>query len=277
MPYLIAGTILLTATILILIIKRTRDKFRIITLSICLIALAFSLISSYGLLFQSFDPEQFRPLALLNSQLIFLLNVLIKFLIFYWLSAIATGIINPERISKYGAKLLGLEIYSEYTEKAKKIEENADKADKQLDLIVELNRNIFDFLLKPFEESIIKAKNQADMIRNLARDILIKSYNNHPGVKIYVLPMNEKGFHKLGEELTAYVRPLALENRPLTTIEKKTIGIGIIPGLEDLSTAIIIDTTNENYEISDAEICSAGSLFVSIATTIHWSIKCREF
>ena len=48
-----------------------------------------------------------------------------------------------------------VEIYSEYTEK-RKIEENADKADRQMDLIAELNRNIFDFLLKPFEENIIK-------------------------------------------------------------------------------------------------------------------------
>ena len=277
MAYLIAGTVLLTVIILTLIIKKTRDKIKKITLSICLIALSLSIISSYGLLFLSFDPEQFHPLDLLNSQLIFLLNVLIKFLIIYWLTAIAFGIINPEKISKYGAKLLGLEIYSEYSKKAKKIEENADKVDKQLDLIVELNRNIFDFLLKPFEESIIKAENQADMIRNLVRDILIKSYYNHPGVKIYVFPLNEKGFLELGEELTAYVRPLALENRPLTTIEKKTIGVGIIPGLEDLSTAIILDTTHENYEISDAEICSACSFFVSIATIIHWSIRCQEF
>ncbi|HBK69618.1 MAG TPA: hypothetical protein DEB05_13690 [Firmicutes bacterium] len=277
MLYLIVGTILLVVTIFIFIIKKVHDKIKLTTLSICLFALAFSLISSYELLFQSFEADQFRPLALLNLQLIFLFNVLIKFLIFYWLVAIATGIINPERISKYGAKLLGLEVYSEYAEKAKKIEDNAEKADKQMDLIVELNRNIFDFLLKPFEENVIKAENQADMIRDLVKDILIKSYNNYPGVKIFVLPLNEKGFLRLGEELTAYVRPLSMENRPLTTIEKKTIGIGIIPGMENLSTAIIIDTTKEHYEISDAEICSAGSLFVSIATAIHWSIRCKDF
>lgn len=277
MVYLIAGTILLTVIIFIFIIKKIRNKIKIITLSVCLLALAFSLISSYRLLFEPFVPGQFHPSALLNPELVFLVNVLIKFLIFYLLTVIACGIINSERISKYGAKLLGVEIYSEYTEKAKKIEENADKADRQMDLIVELNRNIFDFLLKPFEESIIKAENPAEMIRNLVRDILIKSYYKHPRVRIYVLPLNRRGFLELGEKLTAYVRPLALENRPLTTIEKKTVGIGIIPGLEDLSTAIIIDTTRENYEISDAEICAACSLFVAIATIIHWAIRCQEF
>jgi len=277
MVYLIAGTILLTVIIFIFIIKKIRNKIKIITLSVCLLALAFSLISSYRLLFEPFVPGQFHPSALLNPELVFLVNVLIKFLIFYLLTVIACGIINSERISKYGAKLLGVEIYSEYTEKAKKIEENADKADRQMDLIVELNRNIFDFLLKPFEESIIKAESPAEMIRNLVRDILIKSYYKHPRVRIYVLPLNRRGFLELGEKLTAYVRPLALENRPLTTIEKKTVGIGIIPGLEDLSTAIIIDTTRENYEISDAEICAACSLFVAIATIIHWTIRCQEF
>ena len=277
MVYLIAGTILLTVIIFIFIIKKIRNKIKIITLSVCLLALAFSLISSYRLLFEPFVPGQFHPSALLNPELVFLVNVLIKFLIFYLLTVIACGIINSERISKYGAKLLGVEIYSEYTEKAKKIEENADKADRQMDLIVELNRNIFDFLLKPFEESIIKAENPAEMIRNLVRDILIKSYYKHPRVRIYVLPLNRRGFLELGEKLTAYVRPLVLENRPLTTIEKKTVGIGIIPGLEDLSTAIIIDTTRENYEISDAEICAACSLFVAIATIIHWAIRCQEF
>jgi hypothetical protein len=277
MVYLIAGTILLTVIIFIFIIKKIRNKIKIITLSVCLLALAFSLISSYRLLFEPFVPGQFHPSALLNPELVFLVNVLIKFLIFYLLTVIACGIINSERISKYGAKLLGVEIYSEYTEKAKKIEENADKADRQMDLIVELNRNIFDFLLKPFEENIIKAENPAEMIRNLVRDILIKSYYKHPRVRIYVLPLNRRGFLELGEKLTAYVRPLALENRPLTTIEKKTVGIGIIPGLEDLSTAIIIDTTRENYEISDAEICAACSLFVAIATIIHWTIRCQEF
>ena len=277
MVYLIAGTILLTVIIFIFIIKKIRNKIKIITLSTCLFALSFSLISSYGLLFEPFDPGQFHPFAFLSPQLVFLISVLLKFSIFYLLTVIACGIINSEKISKYGAKLLGVEIYSEYREKAKRIEENADKADRQMDLIVELNRNIFDFLLKPFEESIIKAENPAEMIRNLVKDILIKSYYNHPRVRIHVLPLTRRGFSELGEKLTAYVRPLALENRPLTTIEKKTIGIGIIPGLDDLSTAIVIDTTHENYEISDAEICAACSLFVALATIIHWAFRSREF
>lgn len=66
-----------------------------------------------------------------------------------------------------------------------------------MDLIVELNRNIFDFLLKPFEENIIKAESPAEMIRNLVRDILIKSYYKHPRVRIYVLPLNRRGFWSL--------------------------------------------------------------------------------
>ena len=277
MVYLIVGTILLAVIVLVLVIKNIHDRIRVITLAIYLVTLSFSLISSYGILFQPFEPDQFRLLALLNPQLIFFFNVLIKFLIFYWLVAIATGIINPERISKYGAKLLGLEVYSEYAKKAKEIEDNADKADRQMDLIVELNRNIFDLLLKPFEESIVKAENQADLIRSLVKDILIKSYANHPTVKIFVVPLDESGFQTLGEELTAYVRPLVLENRTLTTIERQTVGIGLIPGLEDLGTAIVIDTSAENYQISDAEICSAGSLFVSIATAVHWALRAKEY
>jgi|GEM_PF-2411808 len=276
MVYLIVGTILLAIAVLILIIKNVQDRIKVITLAICLVTLTFSLVSSYGLLFQPIDHQGFKPLSLLNPQLIFFFNVLIKFSIFYWLVAIATGIIDPERIAKYGAKLLGLEVYSEYAKKAKEIEDNADKADRQMDLIVELNRNIFDFLLKPFEEGIVKAERQADLVRALVKDILIKSYANHQQVKIHVIPLHEKGFQVLGEELTAYVRPLTLENRALTTIEERTIGIGIIPGLEDLGTAIVIDTSADNYEISDAEICSAGSLFVSIATAIHWAIRSKD-
>ncbi|HEY8343808.1 MAG TPA: hypothetical protein VIL66_01275 [Bacillota bacterium] len=275
MIYPVSGTILLAVIILILVIKNVHDKVRLITLVICLVALTISVVSSYEILFQPFEPGQLLPLSLLNPQLIFFFNVLVKFLIFYWLVAIATGIINPERIAKYGAKLFGVEVYSEYARKAKEIEDNADKADRQMDLIVELNRNIFDFLLKPFEESIVHAENQADLIRALVKDILVKSYANHPAVKIYVVPLQERGFQTLGEELTAYIRPLALENRALTTIERQTIGIGLIPGLKDLGTAIVIDTSEENYQISDAEICSAGSLFVSIATAVHWAIRAR--
>lgn len=276
MKYLIIGTIILSVGILSFLLKTIKNKLKLFTLSICIIALALSLISSYGLLFQQLEPEKL-PQTLLNPQLIFFINVLIKFLIFYWIVAIASGMINPERISKYGAKFLGLEVYNEYAKIAKKIEINADQAENQLNLIVDLNRNVFDFLLKPFENSIVSSEKKTDTIRLLVKDILIKSYANLPRVKIHVIPTTEKGFASLGHKLAAFVRPLAMENRTLTTIENKTIGICIISGTGDLSSVIIIDTTNQNYEISDAEICLAGTFFVSIATSIHWAVRSKKF
>ena len=94
MIYLVVGTILLAVIIIVLLINNVRDKVRLITLVICLVTLTLSVVSSYEILFQPFDPGQLRPLSLLNPQLIFFFNVLVKFLIFYWLVAIATGIIN---------------------------------------------------------------------------------------------------------------------------------------------------------------------------------------
>ena len=182
MIYLVVGTILLAVIIIVLLINNVRDKVRLITLVICLVTLTLSVVSSYEILFQPFDPGQLRPLSLLNPQLIFFFNVLVKFLIFYWLVAIATGIINPERIAKYGAKLLGV-MYSESARKAE-IEDNAIKADRQMDLIVELNRNIFDFLLKPSKKASSTLEIRSDLIRAIVKDILVKSYANHPAVNL---------------------------------------------------------------------------------------------
>jgi hypothetical protein len=51
-------------------------------------------------------------------------------------------------------------------------------------------------------------------------------------------------------------------------VEYDNLGIGIHRGYEGLETIIIIDTSKEGYEISLAEIESAGNLFLSIANTI---------
>jgi len=158
----------------------------------------------------------------------------------------------------------------------KKLENNTKIAENQFENIVTLNRNILDLILKSYEGYILNAINQADAIRQLVCDVLVKSYSKYPNIKIHVVPLTEKGYSLLDSKTAAFVRLLALENKPLSIIEDDTIGISIIHGFDDLSTAIIIDTTDLNYEISDAEICSASTLFVSIANTIQWAVQVSD-
>ena len=185
------------------------------------------------------DPTKFKWESLLNPWLLFILNVLITLFACYLIVALSMGILNPKQIAEFEGTLFGLSFKNKYYEtreaEVKKLENNTKIAENQFENIVTLNRNIFDLILKSYEGYILNAINQADAIRQLVCDVLVKSYSKYPNIKIHVVPLTEKGYSLLDSKTAAFVRLLALENKPLSIIEDDTIGISIIHGFDDLS------------------------------------------
>lgn len=248
-------------------------KFETIPFIVLIIALAISIITSFDVLKKPISFVPFKLESLLNPWLLFFLFVLIKFLICFWMVALAVGILNPIRIIEYGADLFGIKVSNKYSEQVREIGKNTRIAEEQFNIIVKLSRNIFDRVIKPFEDYILSCPNQPEAIRQLVYDELNKSYINFPNVKIHVISLNEKGYATLDSQLASTVRLLAMEGKPIVEVVNETIGIAIIHGFEDLNAAIVIDTTRQKYEVSDAEICSASTFFVSVATAVLWASK----
>lgn len=257
------------------------NKIRLIPIAILIVTLSLSLISSYAILGKSFNAEKFQLLDLLNEPLIFCFNVLVKFLFCFWLVALGMGMLFPERISKIGANVFGVGVDNEFAKDVTTVKINLNEAKKQNDRIVNLNRKIFDQLVKNFEQGILESRDQAETIRNLIKSILVQTYGSE-NAAIYVLPINENLYDRIGEKLTALIQPLTLENRTIVKIENNNIGIGIIPSVNESATLIIIDTSKEKYCISDAEICAACSFFVAVVNTVNSALhyekiaKCNE-
>jgi hypothetical protein len=133
-----------------------------------------------------------------------------------------------------------------------------------------LHDYIYKFSVSSFKEMILKSEAIPDKVRDEVNNILVLAYqNNFPKVEIKVLPIDIQTINNLEPRIKAPVETLLNKDETDSIdIKYENLGIGVHRGYEGLETIIIIDTSREGYEISLAEIESAGNLFLSIANTI---------
>ena len=133
-----------------------------------------------------------------------------------------------------------------------------------------LNKYIYTFSVSDFKETVLESDSVPDKVREIIKSILVRAYqNNFPEVEIFVLPLNNESINKLDPRISAPVKMLIdKEENDLIWTEYDTLGIGVHRGFEGLETLVIIDTSKEGYDISLAEIETAGNLFLSIANVI---------
>lgn len=252
-------------------VEKAWKKFYFILLGIAI--LSFALISSYYIFFSPIKSPQ-NAWQLVNPSIMFLLIILIQILIASWIIALLAGLFNPDRIAEFGAKFFGFEISHKYAPgQIDYIANGLENLEMQIKIIANLNKATLDYIAGPFENTILNSISQANKIRQVVRDILIKNYEPLPLVKIYVIPLTEIEFQNLPERIASTVRLLNDEGIDVSQIEFDTVGISIHHGSEDLGTAIIIDGTEQEYEVTLAELFSAGNFFVSISTIIDWANK----
>lgn len=215
-------------------------------------------------------------LSLISPSLISLIVFAIKLLAGFWIFVLVLSILKWGRISEQGAKIFGVEINQKFTNKEWGIAKTSlDQAKKQIQLLSDLNGLISDYLAryskKSVEESysILEGYTLPKKIYQAIMNILKNAYQKtFPEVEIYVLPIDEE-LTKLPPRIKAAVfAQLEKEDKDvLLHIENSNLGIGIHRVHEGLETIIIIDTSQAGYEISLAEIESAGNLFLSISNT----------
>jgi len=112
--------------------------------------------------------------SLLVPSIQFLAAVLIKLLIIFYSIAILSGLLQPGRILKFGAKIPGFEFNNELAQ----IDEAVGKlgeTERNYDLIANLNEMILDYVASPFEGSILNSTDPAEEIRQQTRQVLLYS------------------------------------------------------------------------------------------------------
>ena len=202
----------------------------------------------------------------------FLLIILIQILIASWIIALLSGLFNPDRIAEFGAKFFGFELSHKYAPgQINYIATGLETLEMQIELIANLNKATLDYIAGPFENAILNAENQANKIRQVVKDVLVKNYEPLPLVKVYVLPLTEAAFQSLPERVASTVRLLNDEGIDISQVEFDTVGVSIHHGSEELGTTIIIDGTDQGYEVTLAELFSASNFFVSLSTIIDWA------
>ncbi len=209
--------------------------------------------------------------SLLTPSLLFLGITALKLLAGFWIFAITISIFDWNRITEQGVKIFGIEINNKFNrQEINNARMGIEIVKKQIELLSDLHDYIYKFSISAFKESILGSGAIPEKVRNEIYNILIMAYqNSFPKVDVKVLPIDLDMIAGLEPRIKAPVETLLHKNETdLIDIEYENLGIGIHRGYEGLETLIIIDTSKEGYEISLAEIESAGNLFLSIANTI---------
>ncbi len=209
--------------------------------------------------------------SLLSPSLIFLIVTAIKLLAGFWIFAIFVSIFNWDHISEQGAKIFGIEINQKFNrQELDNARIGVEIVKKQIKLLSNLNDYIYQFSVTSFKKMILANDSPSEKVRSIVKNILVLAYqNNFPKVNIMVLPIDDNEINKLEPRILTPVQSLIdKDETDLIDIEYDNLGIGIHRSYEELETIIIIDTSEEGYDISLAEIVAAGNLFLSIANTI---------
>ncbi len=253
-----------------------KNSSRFLASIIGVLAITLALGSSYNILLQPVSEPSKAWVAISNS-IVFPVVVFLKLLVFFLIITIIKGFFKPEQISEFGAKFLGIEFNQKYSqEEVGNAKLGLDKLQQQLNVSAELNAAVLEYLAGPFEEKLSNAANPAVAIRQAVKDVLIRTYAGFPEIDIFVIPLTNEGIALLDEKQAAILRLLSAEGLDLVTIEHETVGIGIHHGSDGLGTAIVIDATKQDYEVSVSEICAASTLFVAISTAVDWVLRGRD-
>ncbi|HEX3044241.1 MAG TPA: hypothetical protein VHY08_05765 [Bacillota bacterium] len=254
-----------------IIYLRKHSKWVIILLGFGLVY--YSVVSSMSV----FDLRISQPLDLIkaiNPTVIFPISVLLKILISFWIMVLISELFEPHRLSEFGAKIFGIELSHKFSSDLQIVREGQEKLQRQIPILNDLNREILEYLSRPYEEPILASTDKPKTIRQMVEGILAKSYySNCPQIKIQVIPSTEIAIESLEGKVSQIVMLLYREGVDVTTVVQDKIGISIHHGEDDLGSAIIIDAADADYDLTLAEICAAGALFVAISTTIYWAME----
>jgi hypothetical protein len=239
--------------------------------------LCIILITSYQVLTSTVQITKLSDfLTLLDKPTLFFLVILVKLVIVFWTVIFILCYFNPERITKAHARVGNVEIGQEFAEPEKIITltEGAKQFFKQTQLISKLNRTVLDYIAQPFEDEILKAENKPDAIRKEVYKTLCKVYKRYRKIQIFVMELTKDNLLTLEPSLYTRVKSrwdeIMAEGEDIGYVEEDTsIGIAIHRGTEGLSSVIIIDATRqEQYELSNAELAAASTLFVAVSSII---------
>lgn len=180
--------------------------------------------------------------------------------------------IQSDSITEFVAKFFGFEIqFKKNSEKIDSALNDMLESKKQMNFVADLNKYTLELISSDFEENILNADNMNERIRENIEGILEKVYLNTK-VKYYVIPINNSGYESLSPKLARLVRYEYNNKYDRVTILKNRIGIGTYrAGGDNNDSAILIDTTEENYTLTPAEMSAISNLYVSIATVISWA------
>lgn len=142
-----------------------QDGVRPLMKAVGLAILTFAIASSFTVLF-SHKPRQIAGWVLVDSSILFAAYVFLKLLIFFWIVVLSIGILKPERISEFGAKIFGVEINNKYTTEDVGIAKAGyEQLRDQMALIADINSLVLEYISRQFEAYILSAPDQAKAIR----------------------------------------------------------------------------------------------------------------
>lgn len=251
---------------------------QVFMISISVIVVSAIFLSSYSL--KEIEIRSANDLwKLLDGQTTFLLILLVKLVISFFVITYLRCFFLPGLLSKTGAKVFGIEISHEFN--LDNFKNRIVQVDKQFKLISTFNSTVAAYLGENFENRIfneLKHLSPDDAVRFEIKRILHQVYHKLKKIKIQVIPTTKEAIATLERRYskTAW-RLLALTEKRKEDkiyVEKKKIGYGIHHGIDNISALIIIDATEEEYyELSYAEIAAASSLFLALLPSIKLILK----
>jgi len=232
-------------------------------------SLALALGTSYDILRN--PPTGLTGLwALLVPWPAFFLAVLVKLLIIFYGMIVITGLLQPNRIRKFGAKVFGVEINGEYYDTlvsgAQKWEELTSR---EFELISLLNEKIFLFATGWPHDMIEAIRNSPDVAEALVNHftlLLEEAYLHFSDVSLRVFQATEAFLRNATKEYKNIAKNLEMQYKEETPVAKvigEVYGLSIYHGTSDLPGCIvIIDCSGSERVVTSYELQAVSTLYI---------------
>lgn len=242
--------------------------------SIFVIVFVGVLLSSYGVFYNQLVANDVTSLLLTyikDQWVVFLLLVLIKMFLIYWLVFVVTGIFTMDRLQKFSLEFFGIKFATERTVKEQKAVMLSKKVSDNIDAMKRFNDAAATYLSSAFEPEILVQNSKtatAENIRTQIKKMLSEVYSEYDNLKVNVIPARESEITHLDDPAKGIVQ--SSWNKTIF-IRDDQVGVIAYNQVDGFETIVIIDATDSKYDLNDSEVAGIAMFIAAFINIIAWA------
>lgn len=242
--------------------------------SLFVLGFSFVLITSYEVIYSPPTANDLTGLLLTylkERSIVFLILVLFKTFLIYWLVFAITGIFTMDQLQKFSLEVLGIKIAAERS-KEEKAMGLSERVSDNIEAMKRFNDKAAQYISSAFESDIldVDSRKTAVNIRTKIEELLKEAYEEFDRLAIKVLPATSGAIALLKDSVKMIAMPVF--NRTVY-LRNDQIGIIAYNQVDDFETVVILDATESKYNLNDSEIYGIALFVGSFINILAWARK----